>query len=117
MYTCLTCSLLIAKFASCGPWTSSLGTTRKNVGFFPLDVSAGRVAEPETNAIPALANSGPTASTSWLPAGPTAATACDAMTASVLVTVVDGVSSVSLSAIETWRCSSELKCATANCAK
>ena len=32
------------------------------------------VADPEMNAIPALANSGPTASTSWLPAGPTTAT-------------------------------------------
>ena len=37
-------------------------------------VSAAAVADPEMNAIPALANSGPTASTSWLPAGPTTAT-------------------------------------------
>ena len=46
---------------------------RKNVGYLPV-VSAAAVADPEMNAMPALAISGPTASTSWLPAGPTTAT-------------------------------------------
>ena len=61
-------------WASCGPWTSSRETTRKNVGFLPEVVSAGLVAEPVMNAMPARPNSGPTAWTSWLPAGPTTAT-------------------------------------------
>src|SRR5215469_14383836 len=55
------------------PCTWSLETTRKNVGYLPC-VSVTFVAEPEMNARPALAISGPTASTSWLPAGPTTAT-------------------------------------------
>ena len=62
------------KFASSGPCTSSRDTTRKNVGFFPDTVSVGFVADPEMNATPARPNSGPTASTSWLPAGPTTPT-------------------------------------------
>ncbi len=61
-------------WASCGPWTSSRETTRKNVGFFPDVVRSGLVAEPVMNAMPARPNSGPTAWTSWLPAGPTTAT-------------------------------------------
>ena len=48
-------------------------TTRKNVGYLPL-VSVAFVAEPVMNARPARPMSGPTASTSWLPAGPTMAT-------------------------------------------
>ena len=40
----------------------------------PEVVSVGFVAEPEMNAMPARPNSGPTAWTSWLPAGPTTAT-------------------------------------------
>src|SRR5215469_37443 len=55
------------------PCTWSLETTRKKVGYLPV-VSVAFVADPEMNAIPALANSGPTASTSWLPAGPTTPT-------------------------------------------
>ena len=58
-------------------------------------MSAGNVAEPETNAIPALPKIGPTASTSWLPAGPIAATALDATIDSVFCTASDGVSWVS----------------------
>src|ERR1700760_3252539 len=73
----------------------SLGTTRRNVGFLPSVVSAGSVAEPEMNAIPARPNSGPTASTSWLPAGPTAATALEEMIAWVFWVASDGVSWVS----------------------
>ena len=47
------------------------------------------------NAIPALPKIGPTASTSWLPAGPIAATAGEAMIDCVFVTAIDGVSCVS----------------------
>ena len=78
--------------ASCGPWTSSSGTTRKNVGFLPLVASAGSVAEPETNGIPALPKIGPTASTSWLPAGPIDATALVATIDWVFCTASEGVS-------------------------
>ena len=60
--------------ASCGPCTSSRDTVRKKVGFLPDVVSVGLVAEPEMKASPARPNSGPTASTSWLPAGPTTPT-------------------------------------------
>ena len=62
----------------------------------PLVVSAGSVAEGETAAIPAAASSGPTASTSWLPEGPTTASALDAMIALVLVGASAGFSPVSL---------------------
>src|SRR5580704_393933 len=62
------------KSASCGPCTSSRETTRKNVGFLPESVSAGLVADPVMNARPARPISGPTAWTSWLPAGPTTPT-------------------------------------------
>ena len=40
------------------------------MGFLPLVVRAELVADPVMNASPARPNSGPTASTSWLPAGP-----------------------------------------------
>src|SRR5437660_6533564 len=73
----------------------SLGTTRKNVGFLPSVVSAGSVADPVMNAIPARPKSGPTASTSWLPAGPTAATALEDRTDCVFCVASDGVSCVS----------------------
>src|SRR5215469_7953267 len=55
------------------PCTLSLETTRKKVGYLPV-VSVAFVADPEMKATPALPNSGPTASTSWLPAGPTTPT-------------------------------------------
>ena len=42
------------------------------MGYLPV-VSAAAVADPEMKGIPARAISGPTASTSWLPAGPTTA--------------------------------------------
>src|ERR1700759_1235803 len=79
----------------------SLGTTRRNVGFLPSVVSAGRVAEPVMKAIPARPKSGPTASTSWLPAGPTAATALEEMIDWVFWVASDGVSWVSSCAIVT----------------
>ena len=50
--------------ATVGPWTASVGTTRKNVGLRP-SVSAGFVAEPDRYAICADAKSGPAAATSW----------------------------------------------------
>ena len=61
----------------------------------PLVVSAGSVADPETPAIPAFESSGPTASTSWLPEGPTMATALEAMIAFVLLVASAGFSPVS----------------------
>ena len=62
--------LSIMYSASCGPWTSSRETTRKKVGRLP-SVSVVLVADPETNPRLARVKIGPTASTSWLPAGPT----------------------------------------------
>ena len=51
----------------------SFGTTRKKFGIEPF-VSAARVAEPEMNGSrSACMKTGATASTSWLPAGPTTA--------------------------------------------
>src|ERR1700760_992016 len=96
---------------------SSLGTTRRNVGLCPSVVSAGSVAEPEMNASPARPNSGPTASTSWLPAGPTAATALVAMIDWVFCVATDGVSCVSSWARVTSVPFALLSSATANCAK
>ena len=60
-------------FAVVGAWTLSFGTTRKKFGIEPF-VSDVRVAEPEMNGsrCPFL-KIGATASTSWLPAGPTTA--------------------------------------------
>ena len=61
------------KLAIVGDWTLSFGTTRRNVGILPF-VSAVAVAEPEMNGIgSAFLKIGATASTSWLPAGPTIA--------------------------------------------
>src|SRR5919202_2523992 len=60
----------IMYLASCGPCTSSRETTRKKVGRLP-SVSVVLVAEPDTKPRLARVNTGPTASTSWLPAGPT----------------------------------------------
>src|ERR1700729_1616006 len=96
---------------------SSSGTTRKNVGFLPSVVSAGNVAEPETNAIPALPKIGPTASTSWLPAGPIDATALEATTDWVFCTASEGVSWVSSWASVTLVWLAALSSATASCAK
>ena len=79
-----------------------VGTTRKNVLFVPLLVSAGSVADPDTAANPAVASKGPTASTSWLPDGPTTATAGEAMIDCVFVVAIDGVSCVSSCASVTW---------------
>src|SRR3954451_23413733 len=60
--------------ASCGPCTSSRGTTRKNVGNEPFFVRSVAVAEPATAGSPARVICEPIALTSWLPAGPTIAT-------------------------------------------
>src|ERR1700744_1750168 len=95
----------------------SLGTTRRNVGFLPSVVSAGSVAEPVMNATPARPKSGPTASTSWLPAGPTEATALDEMIAWVFWVASDGVSWVSSCAIVTSVPLALLSICTASCAK
>src|ERR1700759_517681 len=95
----------------------SLGTTRRNVGFLPSVVRAGRAAEPVMKAIPARPKSGPTASTSWLPAGPTAATALDEMMAWVFWVASDGVSWVSSCAIVTSVPLAWLSILTASCAK
>ena len=60
-------------FAVVGDWTLSFGTVRKKVGIPPA-VSEVFVAEPEMNGIRCdLLKIGATASTSWLPAGPTTA--------------------------------------------
>ena len=60
-------------FAVVGAWTLSFGTTRKKFGIEPF-VSDVRVAEPEMNGSRcAFLKIGATASTSWLPAGPTTA--------------------------------------------
>ncbi len=67
-------SLSMMYLPSVGPWTSSRGTTRKNVGYLPLVVRSVAVAEPETAGSLARVMSGPIALTSWLPAGPTIAT-------------------------------------------
>ena len=86
----------MTKRASSGPCTSSRDTTRKNVGFLPDVVSVGFVAEPEMNAMPARPNSGPTASTSWLPAGPTTATIFEfEVNCCVTVVACAGISCVS----------------------
>ena len=66
---------------------------------------------------PALASGGPTASTSWLPDGPTTATAMDAMIDWVLVVAIDGVSCVSSWARVTWVWCASLSLATASWAK
>ena len=56
-----------------GAWTLSFGTTRKKFGIEPF-VSGARMAEAEMNGSrSALMKTGATASTSWLPAGPTTA--------------------------------------------
>ncbi len=62
----------------------------------PLLVSVGFVAEPEMKAMPARPNSGPTAWTSWLPAGPTTPTIFEfEVNCCVTVVAIDGVSCVS----------------------
>ena len=59
-------------------------------------VSAGFVAEPVMKPTPARPNSGPTASTSWLPAGPTTATTFEfEMNCCVTVVAWAGISCVS----------------------
>ena len=63
--------------------------------------------------MPAVASSGPTASTSWLPDGPTSATAFDEMIACVFVVASDGSGCVSSWAIVTWMPSDLLSLATA----
>ena len=58
------------KFASVAPCTSSRGTTRKKF-LKPCSVRSVRVAEGEIIGRLTLPSTGATASTSWLPAGPT----------------------------------------------
>src|SRR5919106_2931425 len=55
--------------ASVGPWSASVGTTRKKVS--NRSVRSVAVAEGDTKAMPSRPKISPTASTSWLPAGPT----------------------------------------------
>ena len=94
-----------------------MDTVRKNVGYLPV-VSAAAVADPVMNGIPALAISGPTASTSWLPAGPTTATIFE-FEVSCWVTVVAwaGLSWVSPWTIEILVLLARSSLATASCAK
>src|SRR5580658_828944 len=105
------------KLASSGPCTLSFDTTRKNVGYLPV-VSAAAVADPEMNASPARAIRGPTASTSWLPAGPTTATIfVFEVNCWVTVVAIDGVSCVSPWTIEIWVWLAALSIDTASSAK
>src|SRR5215210_8236729 len=80
--------------ASVGPCAASLGTSRKNVGYLPLSVSFVSVAEGEMNASFSRVKIGPTASTSWLPAGP---------------------STPRMSSFETTRCAPVDACAGSSC--
>ena len=104
--------------ASCGPCTSSRGTTRKNVGNEPFSVRSVAVAEPATAASPARVICEPIALTSWLPAGPTIATILSFAT-NWRVTVVAwaGCSCVSPSTTEIFVLFFALSCSTASLAK
>src|SRR3954449_6574875 len=57
--------------ASCGPCTSSRGTTRKNVGNEPFSVRSDGGAEPATAGSPGGGVCEAVAAASWLAAGPT----------------------------------------------
>src|SRR5690349_24459414 len=113
----LGCRLSMMYLASCGPCTLSLDTTRKNVGYLPV-VRSAAVADPVMNGMPARAISGPTAATSWLPAGPTTARTFE-FEVSCWVTVVAwaGLSWVSPWTIEIFVLLARLSRRTASCAK
>src|SRR5439155_13032774 len=97
--------------------TWSLDTARKNVGYFP-DVRVVLVADPEMNAIPARAMGPPTASTSWLPAGPTTATMLEfEMNCWVTVVACAGCSCVSPWTIVILVLLAALSASRASCAK
>ena len=87
------------------------------MGYFPV-VRSAAVADPVMNGSPARAISGPTASTSWLPAGPTTATIFE-FEVSCWVTVVAwaGFSWVSPCTIEIFVLLAALSWLTASCAK
>src|SRR3954470_87556 len=104
--------------ASCGPCTSSRGTTRKNVGNEPFFVRSVAVAEPATAGSPARVICEPIALTSWLPAGPTIATILSLATnCRVTVDAWAGCSCVSPWATEIFVLFFALSCSTASCAK
>jgi len=69
-------SFLIRNVTSTAAWKLSFGTTRKKWPLSPFPsaevgtVRLERVAEPDTNANPALLRIGPPATFSWLPENP-----------------------------------------------
>src|SRR3954454_4812206 len=72
MRTFLALSVSARWSPSVGPWTASDGTTRAKPLYLPPD-RAVAVADGDTYASWARSKTGPTASTSWEPAGPTIA--------------------------------------------